>query len=75
MKQPRAINVKSTDDRLYRVIWDDVPMFYNEESSEWDAIPAFFYGMIWIGDNEFEGWSQDAYLLQSHDVDSVQVIW
>jgi hypothetical protein len=75
MKQPRAINITSTDKRIYRVIWDDVPMFYNSESSEWDAIPAFFYGLIWIENEKHTGFSQDAYLLQSHDVDSVQVIW
>jgi hypothetical protein len=73
MNEPRAILIKSTDKRIYRVIWDDVPMFYNKESSEWDCIPALFYGCIWIEDKQ--EYSQDAYLLLALDVDSVSVIW
>jgi hypothetical protein len=73
MNTPRAINVKTTDKRLYRIIWDDMPDFYNKESSEWDAIPALFYGCIWMEDKQ--EYSLDAYLLLACDVDSVEVIW
>lgn len=72
MKKPEMIVVRTNNDFYYVVQWDWMEEFQNDESGDWDAIPASFYGYHY--NRTTQTIAQDENLIYGIDVDKVMVI-